>query len=226
MSNSHTQWNACARAHVDSHCVFFPCRITVVSFCTNPVTISCKYKYTVYSNILITVCSGLVNPTGSTTGKQTVAQKFYEEKKSANPPCTCSCKQSNKSLLPVHPHPGAQNVTNSVKSVLLAPKAIVSVARLCCGATQQLDAEGWDAPALPCLPSPPPPMGQLLALHSLAARADGQLGKQNTKHTQIKAGLDKRTNFKLPNKVFAWEESEVDVILSCWNTIFFIAIYI
>ncbi|TNN64468.1 hypothetical protein EYF80_025319 [Liparis tanakae] len=46
---------------------------------------------------------------------------------------------------------GAQNVTSSAKSVLLAAKAILRVAR--CGATQQLDAEGWDTPALP--PSPP-----------------------------------------------------------------------
>jgi len=55
------------------------------------------------------------------------------------------------SRLPVHPPPGAQNVTNSAKSVLLAAKAIVNVAHYCCGAAQQLDTEGWDAPAL--LPS-------------------------------------------------------------------------
>lgn len=36
--------------------------------------------------------------------------------------------ESKQVFLPVHPHPGAQNVTNSAKSVLLAAKAIVSVA--------------------------------------------------------------------------------------------------
>ena len=78
---------------------------------------------------------------------------------------TCTCSGARKQIffssfcffffLPVHPHRGAQNVTNSAKSVLLAAKAIVKVARCCCGATLQLDAEGWDAPALPS----PPPMG-------------------------------------------------------------------
>ncbi|KAI9544059.1 hypothetical protein NQZ68_005108 [Dissostichus eleginoides] len=66
---------------------------------------------------------------------------------------------------------GAQNVTNSAKRVLLAAKAIVSVA-LSCGAAQQLDAEGWDTPA----PPPPPPLSrwdcclnsQLLMQHILA----------------------------------------------------------
>lgn len=54
-------------------------------------------------------------------------------------------------------------MTNSAKSVLLAAKAIVSVARYCCGATHQLDAEGWDAPALlSSTPPPPPQMGLLL----------------------------------------------------------------
>lgn len=66
-------------------------------------------------------------------------------------------------FLPVHPHSGAQNVTNSAKSVLLAAKAIVSVARYCCGATHQLDAEGWDTPALPS----PLLMGLLLFTMSL-----------------------------------------------------------
>lgn len=50
--------------------------------------------------------------------------------------------------LPVHPHPGAQNVTNSAKSVLLAAKAIVSVARYCCGAAHQLEA-GTHRPSPP-----------------------------------------------------------------------------
>lgn len=63
-------------------------------------------------------------------------------------------------ILPVHPHSGAQTVTNSAKSVLLAAKAIVSVARYCCAATHQLDAEGWDTQALPS----PLPQGLLLSI--------------------------------------------------------------
>lgn len=53
--------------------------------------------------------------------------------------------------LPVSPHPGAQNVRNSAKSVLLAAKAMVSVARCCCALrrTSWMDAEGWDTAALP-----------------------------------------------------------------------------
>lgn len=53
--------------------------------------------------------------------------------------------------LPVHPHPGVQNVTNSSKNVLLAAKAMASVVRNCCGETQQQDPEGWDTSAHPPL---------------------------------------------------------------------------
>lgn len=54
--------------------------------------------------------------------------------------------------LPVHPHPGVQNVTNSTKNVLLVAKAMASVVRNCCGETHQQDPEGWDTSAQP---SPP-----------------------------------------------------------------------
>lgn len=64
---------------------------------------------------------------------------------------TCLMKKEQEeeiSRLPVQLHPSPQNVRNSAKSVLLAAKAIVNVAHYCCGATHQLDAEGWDTPAL------------------------------------------------------------------------------
>lgn len=57
-------------------------------------------------------------------------------------------------FLPVNPYPGAQNVTNSAKSVLLAAKAIVSVARYCYGATHQLDGCRGLGHTSPPLPSP------------------------------------------------------------------------
>lgn len=57
--------------------------------------------------------------------------------------------------LPVHP--GVQDVTNSAKSVQLAAKAMVSVARNCCGETHQQDTEGWDTSAYPIPPLPSPP---------------------------------------------------------------------